>query len=273
METLLVFDFDGVICDSLDECLVSSWVAYHRLSPPRGRPDAARPRRPAPPGGATSCRDGAACGDLLPDRVPITLRDAFLRLRPFIYRGEDFVLIQELLHRGVPVDSQAEFDRQIARAGPERMDLYRDRIYRVRAELLRRDRPFWLRLNRIYPHVRRWLGRLAAHPAFFILSTKRAPLIREILLENGISLPLSRIIDAGRRHKLPLVSALLDEQGARRAVFLEDQIAALRGNRDARIECRLAGWGYIRPEWLQAEPGVRVLDAEGLDRLLGALLS
>src|SRR5512138_3366484 len=120
---LLILDFDGVICDSLDECFVSSWPAYHTLY-----------RKSPPP------------------KVPITLRDDFARLRPFIRTGEDYLLIQEILTQGKSVQDQAAFDALIAEAGPEKMRIFKELFTKARSELLEKDKRFWLSLNRIYPH-------------------------------------------------------------------------------------------------------------------------
>ena len=46
------------------------------------------------------------------------------------------------------------------------------------------------------------------------------------------------------------MAAILDREGFRRALFVDDQVSALADNRDPRIDCRLAAWGYVRPEWL-----------------------
>ena len=62
MPTLVFLDFDGVICDSALECLVSSWEAYFR---DHGR-DA-------------------------PKAVPVDLKERFLALRPYVRSGEDSV--------------------------------------------------------------------------------------------------------------------------------------------------------------------------------------
>ena len=32
MSKIVAFDFDGVICDSIDECLLVSYYAYHKIS-------------------------------------------------------------------------------------------------------------------------------------------------------------------------------------------------------------------------------------------------
>ncbi len=103
MKGLVFLDFDGVICDSLLECLVSSWQGYYRLH--LGKRETA---------------------------VPITLRREFSKLRPYVRAGEDFILIQELINNKIPIRSQEQFDSQLAVRGEERMARYKELFYTAR---------------------------------------------------------------------------------------------------------------------------------------------
>lgn len=223
---LLVLDFDGVICDSIDECFLSSWTAYHRLHL----------------GSAGSCPDPGA-------------REGFARLRPFVRAGEDFVLIQEILARGLGPADQAAFDRLAQDGGNAAR--YRGLFYQAREDHLRRDRQGWLALNRVYPHVKAAFVRLPAGAPCFVLSTKKPPFIAEIMAANGIAIPGERIVWSDGEPKLVTVGRLLDAAGRREAVFVEDQVDAIAGNTDSRIRVYLATWGYVKPEWLQRDDAGR----------------
>ena len=88
----LVLDFDGVICDSIDECFASSWIAYFDLYLQRH-----------------------------PAYMPVSLRRDFARLRPLVRGGADFMLIQEILDKGENVTRQSEFDAIARAAGEEKL--------------------------------------------------------------------------------------------------------------------------------------------------------
>jgi hypothetical protein len=145
--TLVFLDFDGVICDSALECLVSSWRACYC-------------RGPAPP---------------CPASVPVALRARFLALRPFIRSGEDFLLIQEILQKDLDVRTQAQFDALAEQRGEETMRRYAHRFQAAREELLRQDPHTWVGLHRVYPHVLAGFPRWSASPCLYILSTKKPP--------------------------------------------------------------------------------------------------
>jgi phosphoglycolate phosphatase-like HAD superfamily hydrolase len=234
---LLCLDFDGVICDSVLECLVSSWIAYYR-----------------------------ELAESQPSHVAVGLRSDFAALRPFIRSGEDYILIQELLDRSLVIKNQQDFDSYISAAGAERMKRFKALFYKAREELVERDRDYWLSLNPVYPHMEEALRGLAGREELHIVSTKRANFIAEILASRGIEFPLSRIHYASNIEKIEIVDALLAESNLERSVFVDDQIDHLRREgMSAGIDSKLAAWGYIKPEWLETKlPGVEVVDVEGM---------
>jgi phosphoglycolate phosphatase-like HAD superfamily hydrolase len=240
-DTLLVLDFDGVICDSVDECFVASWEARFRLRGGTGPV-------PAPPAGR-----GAA----------------FAHLRPFVRNGEDFLVILEAAERGAAPADQAGFDSLAAALPRGELADFKRRFYEARERMLAEERERWLGLNRVYPHSRAaLLAAVAADLPLRVLSTKRRPYILEILAANGVRLPAADVHHT-TEHKAPLVSALLDAAGLERAVFVDDQVDFLRGLEDPRVEGYLAAWGYVRPEWLT--PAARALDPAGFLALVERL--
>ena len=242
-DTLLVLDFDGVICDSVDECFVASWEARFRLRGGSGTP----PRAP----------DGQAA--------------AFAHLRPFVRNGEDFLVILEAAGRGVAPSDQDGFDALAATLPARELAEFKARFYDARERMLAEERPRWLRLNRIYPHAREALHvAIGAGVPLRILSTKRQPYILEILSANGISLPADDVHHT-TDHKAPVVRALLDASGCARAVFIDDQIDFLLDLEDPRVEGYLASWGYVRPEWLVPPLRARAIDPPSFLALVARL--
>ncbi len=241
--TLLVLDFDGVICDSVDECFVASWEARYRLRGGTGPV-------PEPPG------DRAA---------------AFAHLRPFVRNGEDFLVILEAAGRGAAPVDQAGFDALAATLPAGDLAGFKARFYEARERMLAEERPRWLRLNRIYPHAREaLLACTAAGVPVRILSTKRRPYILELLAASGIDLPPDDVHHTTAR-KGPVVRDLLDRSGCARAAFVDDQIDYLVELDDPRIEGYLATWGYVRPEWLAPPLRARLLDPPGLLALVSRI--
>lgn len=230
----LVLDFDGVICDSIDECFASSWIAYFNLYLERH-----------------------------PAYMPVSLRRDFARMRPLVRGGEDFMLIQEILEKGGLVSRQEDFDAMARRAGPEKLEKFHELFYRARKELLETDRQSWLALNRIYPHVVSAFERLVPGAPVSILSTKKPDFIAEILTDKGISIPRERILYSAQERKLDIVAQVGAQSGSSEVVFIDDQIDHLVGGAASgetpRIEVFLATWGYVQEEWLMEPLRVPVI--------------
>lgn len=222
MKTIAFLDFDGVLCDSLPECYVSSFIGYFRYY----------------------------LGEE-PGWIEIEHYRQFHLLRPFIRRGADYLLLQKIIGEAIPCASQEDFDSILRDHGGELSDQFHRMFYRVREELLEEDRDYWLSLSRIFPPFLDGMPHWASHPACYILSTKKAEFIHEILLHKGIHWPLERIIYSGTESKSAIIDERLEGLGAERGFFIEDQIDHLYRNEVARIETALAEWGYVQPEWLR----------------------
>ena len=238
-KTYLFLDFDGVIGDSIDECLVSSWLAHHEIS-----------------------------GEPAPDRMPLGARAQFAAIRPFIRSGEDYVLVQKILHSGGKITSQQDFDRHLSTAGAEAMEQYGQAFYLARGKLLETDPEYWLLLNRLYSHVVPVLRAHAADDRVYIMSTKKSSFILRILHSHEIPIDPDRVIWSGSDVKVDIVSDIISRQGGGDGILIDDQIDHLLKPRRDNVDVRLALWGYVKPEWRDSYPEVLKIDEKGWDRLI-----
>jgi hypothetical protein len=238
---LLFLDFDGVICDSIEECFYSSAIAYY-----------ARER-----GAEVPAFDDA-------------YRAAYRAHRPFVRNGEDYLLIHGLLASGEPRASQAEYDIVRRQAGPELLERYLELFTATRRDLLANERAHWISLNPVYPFMCALLPKLGERDGAFILSTKKKEFIVEILASCAVSWRSERIIAMQDRPKLDVISDLLGETRSPSAIFIDDQIEHLGGPSDPRIDRYLALWGYALPG--AKADGVVDLGAAAAESLLRAYL-
>lgn len=213
----LYLDFDGVLCDSLEECLRSSWLAGTGF-----------------------------VGSALPPEPPFdsAYRKRFLGCRPFIRSGEDYLVVHEWASQGRVPRSQEEFDASLAEKGPEYLLEAKKRLYEVRESLLEHHRALWLSWNPLYPGMAEALASQSSNPAVWILSTKKAEFIVEILAHHGVRWPLERTLYTGPRRKLDIIG---ERTPGRPVELIDDQIDHLDFHHpDCR--CFLALWGYIAPD-------------------------
>ncbi len=242
--TVLFIDFDGVICDSLNECIVSSWIGYYRYLKKNE-----------------------------PKEIAINFRKLFLSYRSYIRSGNDYILIQELMERGIRVGSNKEFDRQRKLTGSEKMELYTELFYRARDFLLANEFEYWLRLNTIFPHVVKPLRDMAKQENIHILSTKKAMYNEKILNFNGIKFPMKRIHYSSNADKISFIKHFLKQNPKYTyAILIDDQIDNILGNTEPRIKTYLALWGFIDKKWLTEYPEIPKIDRDQFVRLLEDLI-
>ncbi|TFG62005.1 MAG: HAD family hydrolase [Spirochaetales bacterium] len=231
-------DFDGVICDSRDECFTVSLAAYEDFKEPAGS-----------------------------GTVSLEKKERFDELRPFIRNNEDFLYLHYWLDGNVKPASQAEFDSCIGRFTEDETSKYTLLFYEHRNRLLSADPDRWYALNPLYPGFREVLLKVQGNRRVHILSSKRPDYISLIFEKNGLHWPADRIHFPGKKPKLAYLqdlSKVLREREDGREVrlsFIDDQKDHFTVLNDPGIDCFLASWGYIQREWL-AEENIKALTRE-----------
>ena len=212
----LFLDFDGVLCDSLEECYRSSWLAS---------------------------RDGEFTEPPADPTFDSAYRRRFDACRPFVRSGEDYLIAHEWAASGRIPDGQSQFDESLKAAGTEALATRKAALYRVRDALLASHRPQWLSWNPLYPGIAEALRGQVNNPWVWILSTKKAEFIVEILAHQGVRWPLERTLYTGTNRKLDMIRDLHTE---RPSLLIDDQIDHLDFS-DRWCRCYLALWGYADP--------------------------
>jgi hypothetical protein len=217
--TYLFLDFDGVICDSVAETYVTSWVAFFAIKGEQ------------------------------PSSVSLKGKELYYSLRPFIRDADDYLVLHYCVEHNINLASQEDFDSLSAGLGEELLSQFHGSFYKGRQSLMEKDRKYWLSLQPLYPIMKEIIPKLAAHSHVHILSTKQSHIISVLLSELGCPWPDHRIHYAKGRGKLVLLTRFLDEHPGSQAVFIEDQIDNIKNNGDKRVIPYLASWGYLRDEW------------------------
>ncbi len=176
-------------------------------------------------------------------------RQLFDTYRPLIRRGGDYVILQHCVHEKISLHKQDDFDAVEASLG-DLADEFHTMFYDARKALLKADKDHWNSLNHVFPAFIEPAKSWALNPGCYVLSTKEAPFLREILLANGVDWPLERLLCSGKSPKIDFIKDVLKTTGQQNAMLFEDQIDHLYRLDDPRVKGYLAEWGYVKPEWL-----------------------
>lgn len=223
-EPVLLFDFDGVFCDSTRECFVVASAARARLA------------------GATDDVADLAPWDVLDDPL-LTL---FRGYRAYIRWPREYLLLLE--HRGGALN-QADFDAYEALAPPEAMAFQRA-FLATRDALRSRHYERWIRLFDPYQDVVDAAKGLVERYEWRILTGRDAGSVGAVLGSAGLPVGPERIFDVKRfRNKIEGFRAIAAELGADRTYrLIDDNCMHLAALLPEGVEPFWARWGYVAAE-------------------------
>lgn len=245
MNSLLALDFDGVICESRPECLVTGLVAYHVLQHQNKKPPLFNVQSLDP-----------------------QLVDSFMTHRHLVRVAAEFVLLFDLIMEGRPVDDERSLFEQTP-ADPERMARYKRLFYETRARWVQENPESWYEHNSPFVPVlqtaRIWLQaeRLA------IVSAKDGDSIKAILGRFGLEIDPILILDNSKGDKAELMHILRHNFPGTDIFFVDDNLDNLLLARGSAVTPYLALWGFTSPSSIAhaREQGIEALDLQRFQEL------
>ncbi len=220
--SILALDFDGVICDGMQEYFHSSWLVYSQIW--------SVPAAPA----------------------PLELFPSFARLRPLIEHGWEMPLLLWALRQNTPEDRIASdwinLASQILAAEKLSSKDVVQVLDEVRDRSIEQDLQAWLHLQSCYPGT---IEKLLALPPTIqpvIITTKDGRFTRQLLEDRGVQLPADAIFGKERKKsKTDTLRQLLTSQPDQ-IWFIEDRLPTLhtisRQPDLNSVQLFLADWGY-----------------------------
>ncbi len=221
---VLVLDFDGVVCDALEECALVTWLGVH----------------PPDPGSAVS-------GYLT--ALPRGFADRFQKVRDYSRLLDHFLVA----HRpaAANITTQADFDRIFGVIPATYVaDFVREASaarHRCRTEEL----PFWLDLHTLYPDIPELLRRHAG--AVAVITAKDETSVWTILDRHGLAGTVAQVYGE-TRDKAAAVRDLCARHATTPAdlTFIDDNLTNVQRVAGTGARTRWAMWGYHTPDDLSA---------------------
>jgi len=242
---LLALDFDGVVCDGVNEMCDSAHLALVKTFDGHV-PSRSTSTAPSPDPGTE-------------------LRARFAALRPAIETGWEMVtLLGVLMERPASGDAELREHAQWAKVRDEYVRMHglvqrtvAETFDNARTAWMAKDERAWLERHRFYDGIAPWLKRLIAEGQLvYIISTKNKRFVDSLLAWQQVSLPSERVIGRAepKREKWEVLKDLAASHGvaAPDVWFVEDRLQTLLDMRRHATEFParvfLVDWGYVFPE-------------------------
>lgn len=232
---LLALDFDGVICDSRPECLITGLAAYSRLEPDRERP----------------ARDIEAIDPELVSR--------FMGHRHLVRVAKQFVLLFDLLFNDNSIDDSIELEEQ-TNAEYFRLEQYKKYFYAERQAWFQEDPASWFAHNDVFKDVLEVAGIWYGREALAIVSAKDEQSISSILSHKGLQMDPAWIFDTNKGDKPRHIQDLAKKYS--KVFFVDDNLQNLLMVNSDQVTPFLASWGFVSQHSLGTAQiaGIEILD-------------
>lgn len=222
MKPVIALDFDGVICDSLEECLVTAHNAYHRLE--------------------GSDRWANSTADIKPE-----VADSFRRLRHYARNAPELWLIMYwAITEGKDLD-QAQYDALRSRYAAK-LPTFEPIFFKSRHVLSSADLDRWLGLHRMYPEFRDGWEEVKGRFPIHIVTTKDLISVQYFNRHWELGIPEENLWTKERGlPKEEIVRHIAEESGQpiQYVLFVDDHPHHVREVAATGARCFWASWGFL----------------------------
>jgi len=225
MRKLIALDFDGVICDSMDECMLLSYNAYFNRSQDKG---------------------------IDYSEISSELQIRFKKYRYLVGPAQDFYFLWKSL-LSTNTSSSKEIVKIYHKLKSDDMGMeltFVESFYFLRSKLKKDHFNQWILLNPIYKQIKSALIDVVDIDNLFIVTAKDTDSVLDLLHANNIEINRKQIY--GREISLDKVNLFRQiiketEIKPQNIFYIEDKISHLIKVRTMGINGYLATWGYNSP--------------------------
>jgi phosphoglycolate phosphatase-like HAD superfamily hydrolase len=213
MQVALALDFDGVVCNSVSECLSTSYSAFREFS------------------------------EDVPEECPSHWRALFLERRGFVRPSGNYLLLWQWISGSAASSYDQEEFEHLAIGQQERVAAFERRFHQIRDAVTARSPGCFIRSNALYPGVIETWPAIRRFP-LFIVSTKDEASIRLIL--SAARLSVDGVFGRGSGTKATALAVIALRCGIpmHQVAFVDDNAAHVADTSAAGACAALARWGY-----------------------------
>lgn len=219
---ILIFDFDGVIVNSINECLITSYNAFQQFENT----------------GLSSVYNLS--------NIPRHHQQYFNTYRKFVRPAGEYYLLHLAYKENLAKIDGNSF-KYLLTLHKNKIIRYQTEFFKERNRFRLRNNNEWLHLHSVYRHLADCWNALADNYNIFIVSNKDKVSI--ILLMDYFNLPVNedQIFGAeSGNNKKKIIENIIDksEVSPENVYFIDDNLDNLISTKDLEIKLYLAMWGY-----------------------------
>lgn len=245
-DKIVVFDFDGVVCDSTDECMVTSWNAWEKWEK----------------------RDNFRYNI---NEFSEEEKSTFRSIRPYVKGAGEYYILRRLLQEKIPFRGQETFD-SLGKEWINFLPAFKEVFFVCREIFRSKDLNSWINLHPVFPEVIVTMQRLNKENRLFIATLKDGESVKLILQYHGIKIDSNQMIDQYQvQTKLEALDLIRERLGSAKSdmIFFDDNYTHIISPHKADYLVYLTSWGNIVPEFMEAakENSIRIADTAILRNL------
>jgi len=222
MKKLILWDFDGVIADSIDECLITSYNAYIN----------------------NEKNDNNFIRNV--SDVPLEQQAFFYKNRKYVRPPGEYFIIHYAFDNHISLDNYKVF-KNILDNNSEIVKEYQNLFFLNRKELKKYNQKNWLKYHKIYDNiVNNWVN-LKNLFNYFIVSNKDTSSILSIMENFNLDIDKKNVYGADfSSSKRKIIRHILHTVNikANNVIFIDDNHHHLLDVSDLGIKLCYANWGY-----------------------------
>ena len=247
-DKIIVFDFDGVVCDSTDECMVTSWNAWEKL------------------GKRNNYRYSV-------NEFSEEEKSIFRLIRPYVKGAGEYYILRRLLHENIQFRGQDTFDN-LGKEWLNFLPAFKEVFFECRKIFRSKDMKSWIELHPVFPDVIDAMQKLNYENRLFIATLKDGESVKLILHYHGIKIEPNQMIDQSQvRTKLEALDLIRNRLGCAKSdmIFFDDNYTHITSPHKADYLVYLTSWGNIVPEFMEAakKNSIPIADAAILRKIAG----
>ncbi len=224
---IYVFDFDGVVCDSTDECMVTSWNAWMRW---QGRDEF---RRSVSEFEAVECKK-------------------FRTLRPRVRGAGEYYLLHRSMDEDIFIDDQNAYDN-VQLQWQEHLIAFKEIFFEMRDTLRKENIDKWIDLHPVYQEVITSMKAFHSTGQLYIATMKDAESVQHILGKQGLNMPSSHLFDESQiSSKVQALNMIREQVGCNKTdiIFIDDNVTHLLAPKSDGYTVLMTTWGRTLPEYI-----------------------